>query len=794
MVNKLHCTQLEPNFSVPSFVTTRELPPCDSLIGQDRAADALNLGLSIKSKGYNIYAAGEPGVGKTTFAAQYARRQAAAEPTPPDTAYIHNFTSPKEPKVLTMPHGLGKPLAHELDELISEVCEELTKEFASKDFEVRKMEIVKDYQAQHDGLLQEVSKEAKKSNFGVKTTASGMYFLPIINGELISEEAFEELDEELKAEIIKNSEAISETANDTMRTMKDFEQTVRKNIENLEYSVGLFTLGRLFAPIMSKYAEHDNITRHLQDIKEDILDNLSNFITIEPDEEDTLAAMLPWMQRKNTEDTTAKYKINLICDNSAQLGAPVIIDYNPTCANLFGEIEFDNEFGNLTTDFLKIRPGLVHRANGGYLILQASNVFSNPNAWETLRRVLITGEIAPEPRPESTMTFTIAGLKPEPIKLDIKVILVGSHYIYDLIDEFDSEFGKLFKVCASFDHEINLSDESLMNTARFIKSFVEQENLRHLDYEAVGLVCKFSSRLAESSIKLTSSFNKLSEILIEASANAANADSDIVTVDYVRQAIAAREFRSNLYESKLTEMLENRTIMIDTEGEKIGQINALAVLETGGYMFGKPSRITATTYVGKSGIINIEKEAELSGPIHSKGVLVLAGYLGQTYAQDFPLALSCRIAFEQTYSGVDGDSASAAEAFAVISSLAGIPIRQNIAITGSINQMGEIQAVGGVTQKIEGFFDLCKKRGLTGDQGVIIPAANVADLVLNQSVVEAVKNGLFSIYSISSFDDGIEILTGIEPGTRDKTGRFPPTSVHGRAHKKLREFFKKSHQ
>ncbi|MCL2617240.1 MAG: AAA family ATPase, partial [Defluviitaleaceae bacterium] len=713
-------------------------------------------------------------------------------PAPPDTAYIHNFENPRTPKILTLPAGMGTPLAQELDELVSDACEELTKAFGDKDFETRKLGLIKRYQAQHDDLLREVSEEAKKANFGVKTTTSGMYFMPIIDGELISEEAFEELDEDLKSEIIKNSEAISVTANATVRTIKDFESAVRKDVEELEYSVGLFTLGRLFAPIMNRYAEIDSVIHHICDIKEDILENLSTFINTDSDDEDSIAAMLPWYQRKSTAEALSKYKLNVICDNSGAKAAPVIVDYNPTYSNLFGEIEYDNEYGNLTTDFLKIRPGLVHRAAGGYLILQASDVFANPYAWETLRRVLITGKTMPEPRPESSLSYTLSGLRPEPMKLDIKVILVGSHFLYELINYYDNEFGKLFKICADFDYEIDLHDESLLNTACFIKTFVERESLKHLDYEAVGLVCKYSSRIAESRMKLTSGFNKLSEILIEANVHAEYDSSGIVTAAHVRVALEEREFRHNLYESKISKMLENRVIMIDTIGEKAGQINALAVYETGGHLFGKPSRITATTYVGKSGIINIEKEAELSGPIHDKGVLVLAGYLGQTYAQDFPLALSCRIAFEQTYAGVEGDSASAAEAIAVLSSLSGAPINQGIAITGSLNQMGEIQAVGGVTHKVEGFFELCQKRGLTGSQGVIVPASNVSDLVLKQSVIDAVRDGQFHIYPISHIDEGITILMGTDAGKRDKADRFSPTSIHGRTHKKLRDFYKKS--
>ncbi|MCL2618785.1 MAG: AAA family ATPase [Defluviitaleaceae bacterium] len=792
MPYELDHSRLQPKFDAPSFATTRDLADNEGLIGQERAVRAMRLGLSIKARGYNIFVTGEPGTGRAGFAEEAARRQAALEAAPPDIAYVHNFENPRSPKLLALPAGFGAAFARDIEELVGEAGEELSKVFMSKDFETRKHEVVKLYQTKHDDLLREVAEEAKKVSFGVKTTASGMYFMPIINGELISEDAYEELDEQVKAEIMRNSEGISATASATVRAIKDFEQAVRADVEALEYSVGLFLLGRLFAPVMQKYREQPAAGRHLADIKEHMLENLQDFVRAEADEDESLAAMLPWYQRKGGSDTLSKYRINLVCDNAGRDNAPVIVGHNPTYANLFGETEYDNEYGNLTTDLQKIRPGLVHAANGGYLVLNAADLLSNPYAWETLRRVLATGEAAIEPRPELTTGYTLAGIRPQAVPVSLKVILIGSRDLHELISEYDDRFGKLFKIHAEFDYEIDRDSDSILHTARFIKSFAEREKLRHMDYEAVSLVCRYSSRLAETGRKLTSGLGRLADTITEADAFADGAGSDIITALHVRAVLDEREFRGNLVQTKMSEMLRDDTIMIDTNGAKSGQINALAVYEVSGHLFGKPSRITATTYMGKSGIINIEKEAELSGPIHSKGVLVLSGYLGQTYAQDFPLTLSGRIAFEQTYSGVDGDSASAAEAIAILSSLADCPISQGIAMTGSLDQMGRVQAVGGITPKIEGFFDLCRKRGLTGGQGVIIPRANVADLVLKDSVVEAVKAGAFHIYPVGHIDEALEILTGTEAGRPNGSGRFPPASVHGRAHKKLRGFHKKA--
>ena len=757
--NSLEKNSLEKNSLEKNTLDDNKNPVPTGLIGQDRASQALSFGLMMKKKGYNIYITGYAGTGRTTYAKTFAEEKAKDEPTPPDLLYVYNFENPKCPKILQLPPGKGHSLRDQMNELLNRLTNELPKSFANRDFEAKKNEIVKVYHYKRDEIIREITEEAKEQNFGVKNTNSGIYFMPIIDGEVISEEQYDELDQDIRDSISKNSETIQKRASEAMRQIKDFEKNTRKDVEDLEYSIGLFTLGHHINPVMECFSEEQQVINYLKDVKEDILDNLGDFISEEQEDEEAIAAYLPWYTKKNTEDTFNKYKVNLLTSHTPDEGAPVVVDFNPTYANLVGEIEYDNEYGNFSTDFMKIKPGLLHKANGGYLILQAQDVLSNHHAWETLRRTLLTGEIVTEPLREYTTGVAVSGVKPEPIPIDVKIIVVGSGWYYDLLYDFDDQFEKLFRIRVDFDYEMRLNQSHIGEVAAFVRCYTEKEGLPEFEPLAIGRLIEHATRLAERQDRLTTCFHRLTEIIQEAAAWSEQ-DSPKVTASHVTKAIEQREYRLNMYEEKLTELIEDEIIMITTEGEKTGQINGLAVIDTGDYSFAKPSRITATTYVGKAGIINIEKEAEMSGRIHDKGVQVLIGYLGQTYAQDFPLSLSCRIGFEQNYSGIDGDSASSTELYAVLSSLAGLPIRQDIAVTGSINQHGDIQPIGGVTYKIEGFFDLCRRRGLTGDQGVIIPKQNIRDLVLKDDVIEAVKKGKFHIYAIGHVDEGIAILTG----------------------------------
>ncbi len=791
---ELHYSELK-NFINPAdlhFETTAELSPTDEIIGQPIAHDSLIFGLSVKSPGYNIYLCGEPGTGKTTFAKRFAQKQADKEPVPPDLVFIYNFENPKAPDVLYLPQGMGKCLRDDMDEFINRLVTDLPKLFANKDFETQKSEIIKVFQEQRDQVIKAMTEEAGAKNFGIKNTNSGIYFMPIIDGEMINEEQYDALDQEKKDNISRESIQIQRKAAEAMRKIKEYEKTTRREVEELEFATALFAVGRHINPLLNEYKDHQNIVDYLLAVKEDILDNIEDFVTEDNEDEENIQAYLPWYNKKNTEETLTKYKINLLTDNSNATSAPVVVDFNPTYSNLVGEIEYDNEFGNFTTDFMKIKPGLLHKANGGYLILQARDVLSNYHSWDIIRRVLLTGEIVTEPQRELPTGIAVSGIKPKPVKANIKVILVGNYELYALLYNYDDDFQKLFKVRADFDYEMKNDERNTWAVCRFIKGFVEREKSLEFDRYAVARLLEYSSRLSEAQNKLTTQFPRITEVLVESTALAKAEGAELVSDMHISRAIENRHRRLMMYEGKMSELIDDGVIMIDTEGKRVGQINGLAVIDTGDYAFAKPSRITATTYVGKSGIINIEKEAEMSGSIHDKGVQVLIGYLGQTYAQDFPLSLSCRICFEQNYNGIDGDSASSTELYAVLSSLSRLPISQHIAVTGSINQHGYIQPIGGVSYKIEGFFDLCNKRGLNGNEGVIIPQQNVNDLVLNDEVIEAVRAGKFHIYPITTVDEGIEILTGTKAGVPNAKGKYPAGSVHALVMKRLKEFFQKA--
>jgi len=770
-------------FCTPEDIAANETSTDVTIIGQARAEKALRFGLQMKTAGYHMYVCGPSGTGRTTFAREYARQQAATEPTPPDLCYVYNFDNPKCPKLLCLPAGLGRKLRDELNDLMARLAVEIPKTFSGAEHEQKKNDIVRVLQQKKDVLIKDMTDEAHVQNFGVKNTQSGIYFMPIIDGEVINEEQYDTLTQDQRDAISANSESIQKHAAEMMRHVKDYEKITKKDVEELEYALGLFTVGRYMNPLIESFAHEPAALAYLKTVKENILDSLAEFVNDDAEEDDPMQGLIPWYTKKTTEDVLTKYRINLLTDHNEE-GAPVVIDYNPTYTHLVGEVEYDNEFGNLSTDFMKIKPGLLHRANGGYLILQAQDVLANPHAWEALRRALITRQIITEPLREYTSGVAVSGIKPEPIPLDIKIIIIGGGYYYHLLYHYDDYFEKLFKVRVDFDYEMNRSPENMREVVHFVQQYAAQHT--PFTAEAMAAIIEYGTRLAERQDKLSTNFNRLTDLLAEATALAAEAAE--VTAQHIRDAIALRLYRNNMYEEKLAERMAEDSILISTEGTKVGQINGLAVLDTLEHVFAVPSRITATAYMGKSGVINIEKEANMSGEIHDKGIQILCGYLGQTYAQDFPLSLSCRIAFEQNYGGVDGDSASSTELFAILSALSGLPLRQDIAVTGSINQHGEIQPIGGATYKVEGFFDLCKKRGLTGTQGVILPARNIRDLVLKDEVIDAVKKGQFHLYPIMQVNEGLEILFNLPAGTPE---RHTDETVHGKVYRKLRTYHRR---
>ena len=768
------------------FTDTSKIEPLYGIIGQDRAVKALEFGINIKTRGYNIYLSGMTGTGKTSYAQNFLKKIAAKEKVPDDWCYVYNFDKPNEPTSLKLPAGKGKEFVKDMEDFVKVLQFEISKAFDSEDYEREKSTIVKEFQSKRKKLIDKLNKDAQKQGFKVKTTNTGIYFLPVIEGKTINEQEYGDLDDEIKNQISEKSDAIQIETIDIIRKIKGIEKEAEEKVGEWENKVALFAVGVHINDLKDKYKKYPRIIKYLDRVQEDILDNLDYFVEDDLQEEQQ-HIMLPFL--KNGEETPEdKYSVNLLVDNSGLKGAPVIVDFNPTYYNLVGKLEYENEFGSVTTDFSMIKCGLFHQANGGYLILQAKDILSNVQAWEALKRVLRTRQITVENMKEQMGLVAMSTLKPEPIPLDMKVLLVGNELIYQLLYHYDEDFRKLFKIKADFDEDMERTPDNIMQLAKFISSFCEREKTIHFHRTAVAKIIEYSSRLLEDQTKLSTKFNDIVEILSESCVWAKIAGHRLVKAEDVDKAVKERVYRSNKYDKRLLELLKDGTIMVDTGGEVVGQINGLTILDTGDYSFGKPTRITATTFMGGKGIVNIEREIEMSGTSHSKGVLILSGYIGQKYAQEMPLSLTASLCFEQMYGGIDGDSASSAELYAILSSLSGIPIKQCIGVTGSVNQKGEIQPIGGATEKIEGFFELCKYRGLTGREGVIIPYLNIKNLVLNDEVTYAVKEGKFNIYAVKTIDEGVEILTGMKAGEKRPDGTYRKGTINYLVYEKLKDY------
>ncbi len=768
------------------FTDTSQISPSRDVIGQQRAIGAMEFGLHIKMDGYNIYMAGESGEGKTRQALDMARKHAKNRKTPDDWCYVYNFEDINTPRAIHLPAGKGKVFKEEMDNFVKILQQEISKAFEGEDYEEEREKKLSSFKEKKEELVEIMGQGAQEHGFNLKISTSGLCFVPLIDGEPISEEAFKDLSDEEKAEISMRSEALQKEAYGIIRKIKELENEAEEAVKEWENQIALFAVGIHIEDLKEKYRDNADITNYLKKVEEDILENLDYFRGEEPDEEAPVA--IPMMLKRSIENPADRYKVNLLVDNSRLTGAPVIVDYNPTYYNLLGRVDYENEFGTITSDYSMIKPGLFHQANGGYLILQVLDVINNPQSWEVIKRTLKTRQISIENIKEQMGLVAVSPIKPEPVPVDVKVILIGSPVIYHALYEYDRDFAKLFKIKADFNEDMEWNDENIHKLAGFISAFCKKEGIRHFDPTGVAEVIQYCSWLVQDQDRLTTRYNEIVNVLAEAAAWCEIDGGTLVTGEHVKKAIRERHYRSNKHDEDLLELLKDGTIMIDTEGMVVGQINGLSVLDVGDYVFGKPSRITAATYMGKSGIVNIEREADMSGVSHTKGVMILSGYIGHKYAQDIPLSLTASLCFEQMYGGVDGDSASSTELYAILSSLSGLPIRQGIAVTGSVNQWGEIQPIGGATQKIEGFFELCRYRGFTGDQGVIIPHQNVRNLVLNEAVTEAVAAGQFHIYAIRNVDEGIEILTGVEAGKKREDGTYPEGTVNHLVYGTLKKF------
>ena len=769
--------------SIFKFKTTEELDNIETGIGQERGIKALEFGLNVDINGYNLYLEGPAGVGKTMYTKHYLDKISKKQKTPCDWCYIYNFENPNEPIALPLHAGQGKEFKEQMDAFIKDIKNDLKNTFNNEDFEKEKALIAQTYEEKREALMVKLNKKSEKYGFQVKSAQNGIYMMPIINGKAIEQEEFEKLDDETKQNFEDNSSIVQEQILQVISEIKNIEQESQKKLSEWQSNVALLTINAHINYIRSKFKRNKKISTFLENIKKDILKNIDYFLA-EPQNE---TQQMPG-PRPEPPKPWENYRVNLFIDNSAQEGAPVIMDSNYSYHNIFGKLEYENYYGSLKTDYTMLKPGLLHKANGGYIIFQAHDLIENAVCYEGLKKALRQKQLLIENTADPRSPMVMVSLKPEPIPLDLKVIIVGDEQIYQTLLAVDYDFRKLFKIKVEFEDSSDNTEENMNKLARFIHGFCEQEQLPHLDPSAVAKIMEYSSRLADNQEKLSTRFNDLAQIIGEAATWAKMKRAKIVTAEFVDMALSERANRIKKYDSMYTEMIKENTLLIDTTGAKVGQINGLTIMNIGDYMFGKPVKITATTYTGKNGVINIEREVDLSGSTHSKGVYILSGYLGEKFAQDIPLSLTASICFEQLYNGVDGDSASSTELYAILSSLSGVPINQSFAVTGSVNQKGEIQPIGGVNEKIEGFFQICKMRGLDGTHSVMIPIQNQKNLNLSNEVVDAVKNGLFHIYAISTIDEGIELLTGVPAGKKDSNGNFPAGTINYLAYEKLKKY------
>jgi lon-related putative ATP-dependent protease len=772
-----------------NFETTAELEPLEGIIGQDRAAKALSFGLHMNKKGYNIYISGVSGTGRSSYSQSIVEEFAEKKSPPSDWVYVYNFKNPDKPKALGMEAGVGKQFKKDMEDMIEQIRKEIISAFRSTEYETNKNELIKEYQQRNQEMVKSLNEKAKEYGFMFKETEHGLMTIPLVEDRPMTQDEYEDLDVDEIDDIREKSNSLSLDTFELFNEIRELEAKLRDSVKKLDEKTGYNVIKYYIKKLLNRYNHRKEIRDYINELEHDIVENIQRFRKTDEGQEKAPAL---FMRRTNEDNFQTRYKVNLFINNSEAKKAPIINETNPTFYNLVGAIEYKNEMGVLRTDFMQIKPGSLHQANGGFLLLHTREILMQPYAWDTIKRALKTGEINIENISQQLGLAVTSTLKPEPIPLDIKVILIGDAYTYSLLFALDEDFKKLFKVMADFDTEMERNTENTDKMAQFIATHCKEVGIRGFDRSAVCRVIQYSSRLADNQKKLTSRLSQIVEILYEADAWAAMDNSELVTLEHVEKSINEKIYRNNKYEEKLNELFEDGTLLMDVKGETVGQINGLVVMGTGEHSFGKPTRITVSTYRGKEGIINIEREVAKSGPLHSKGVYVLSGYLGHKYAQEHPISLTASISFEQNYSMIDGDSASSTELYGILSSIANVPIKQSIAVTGSVNQKGEIQPIGGVNEKIEGYYDVCQIMGFTGKQGVIIPKQNLKNLMLKESVIGSVRKGEFHIYSIGHVDEGIEILTGIPAGEPDSKGEYPENTINYLVMKRLEKMHEKA--
>lgn len=765
-----------------NFETTRDLPPLQNVLGQPRALRALELGSAIAGPGFNIFALGLPDSGRTKLIRDYLERKAATEPAPDDWCYLNNFTDPRQPKALRLPAGRGAEFRADVESLLTRLAREIPQAFESDEYSTERDRLLQALKKGQEAEFSRLAEQAARHNFAIGRGPFGIIVVPAAEGKPIPPEELEKLTPQQIEELEKVEAMLREQVNDSLDRARDMARETYERLEDLNSRTASFVIAPLIDRLKAKYAALSQVTAHLDVLKADLVANAAHFRPASgggdapPESEHDRAR---WFRR---------YAVNLLVNNAELRGAPVITENQPSYHNLLGRVEHEVVMGGSQTDFTMIRPGALHRANGGYLIVPARDVLINPYAWEGLKRVLRDGAIRIiELGTELSLLSTVA-LEPEPIPLKVKVVLIGTPTLYYLLAAYDEDFAKLFKVKAEFTTSMRRSAETEYDYALFVKSVIDQNQLPAFDRGAVAAIIEYGARAAGEKMKLSTRFGQITNLIQEAAYWAGKEGQQVVTESAVRRAVEEGIYRNNLLEERFQELITEGTLMIDTRGTAVGQVNGLSVLMLGDYAFGHPTRLTASARPGRGGIIDIERRAELGGPIHTKGVLIIEGLLGARYGRKQPLTLSASLAFEQSYEGVEGDSASAAECVALLSAIAEIPLRQDRAITGSVNQHGQIQAIGGVNEKIEGFFAICKAHGLTGSQGVIIPQANVRNLMLRDEVIEAVRAGQFHIWPITTIDHAIALLSDTPPGERGPDGAYPEGTFNHAVVARLAEF------
>ena len=761
-----------------NFRCTSDIEPIKEFIGQERAISSIDFGLAVERPGYNLFLTGLTGTGKASTIEERLRQFIREKKNSGwtyevnDWCYVHNFAEPDHPRILKLQQGQGKIFSSEMEQLLKTLKHEIPKTFGSEEFTKQKQTITEEHQKKYQESVSALEQEAKEKDLMVQIYQGGANVIPVRDDKPMSREEFMKLPEEEREDIESKRLEMLKKVEETYAHMKNIEKDVREKMKQIEMKAGEFAISGPFEELLKKYNDFPNVIQFLKEAREHTLDKLELFV--QPQSEKQMSQIGSPIQ----VDPYNVYRVNVFVDNSNQEIPPIVVEQNPHWFNLFGKIERKALMGTYMSDHMMIKPGAVQMANSGYLILNVRDVLLNPGSWEGLKRVIKGKEAKTEDPGQQFGFFLPQGMRPEAMPVDLKLIMLGNDYLYHMLMTYEEDFWEMFKVKADFDYQMDRTDDNLKSYTCFIRKCCDEEKLLPFDSSGVAKVLEYASRSVSHKDKLSARFGLLKDVLIEADYWARNQSSREISGYHVEKAIREKIYRLDLIAERIRQLIAEGTLIVDIEGIAIGQVNGLSVYDLGIISFGRPSRITAKTFLGKRGVINIERESQLSGHIHDKGVLILSGYLGWKYARKHPLSLSASICFEQMYSGVEGDSASSTELYAILSSLADLPLRQDIAVTGSVNQKGEIQPIGGVNEKIEGFYDICKIKGLTGNQGVIIPQRNIKNLMVREDVVHDVRQGNFHIYSVETIDQGIEILTGIPAGDEQEDGSYPHGSVN----------------